>query len=125
MRTRLQFRQIPDRFRKFSFGPRVAMNSKGKAKARANMKSSSPRSGTFPRALGNRSPRVMIVGDDEASEMYALYLGRNGFDVRTVRIPEEAHRIARSKREPVDLIVADFLVPEDALEMLQVLQADP
>jgi CheY-like chemotaxis protein len=67
----------------------------------------------------------MIAGDDEAWDMYALFLRRAGFDVLTARSRDEAHRIAGSKRERVDLIVADFLVPEDAIAAIDEMQADP
>lgn len=92
------------------------------------MKSSSPKSGTYPRTHVDSSrpkPCVMLAGDDDATEMYVLYLERAGFHVLVANETREAHRIAGAKQEHVDVIVADFAALEDSLALTGEMQADP
>ncbi len=70
-------------------------------------------------------PHTILVVEDEAdiSELIALQLKSEGFDVLTTALGEEALALARSK--PVDLITLDMMLPDiTGMEVLRRLKAD-
>ena len=68
----------------------------------------------------------ILVVDDEASvvEVVALYLQRDGFQVRVARDGREA--LAAIQAQLPSLVVLDVMLPElDGLEIMRRLRADP
>src|SRR5206468_3533409 len=70
-----------------------------------------PRSSTTPMANGSREPRVLVVDDEEhITELVAMGLGYNGFEVERVGSGRAA--LESIERRRPDLVVLDVMLPD-------------
>ncbi|MCF8191847.1 MAG: two-component system response regulator OmpR [Burkholderiales bacterium] len=72
----------------------------------------------------SENERILVVDDDaRLRDLLARYLGENGFRVRSAQ--DAASMEIERRREPVDLLVLDLMLPgEDGLSICRRLRAD-
>lgn len=72
----------------------------------------------------SENERILVVDDDaRLRDLLARYLGENGFRVRSAQ--DAASMAIERRREPVDLLVLDLMLPgEDGLSICRRLRAD-
>jgi len=71
-------------------------------------------------------PTVLVVDDEESIQTLVAYnFQRAGFDVQTVANGREAYEIVLTKRDSLDLIILDWMLPEmDGMEVCRRLRYD-